>query len=121
MPTAKQGSFALVLHAHLPYVLSHGVWPHGTDWLNEAAAECYVPLANAFTDLARAGPKPGIATKVPRVASTTDRAVDSPCSVRTLAVAGPIPLTTVRSRSDIVCSPRQRWVGQRTPVVGETD
>jgi 1,4-alpha-glucan branching enzyme len=55
MATTGQGSFALVLHAHLPYVLSHGVWPHGTDWLNEAAAECYVPLLNAFTDLAEDG------------------------------------------------------------------
>ncbi|MFW6163814.1 MAG: 1,4-alpha-glucan branching protein domain-containing protein, partial [Planctomycetota bacterium] len=35
--------------------LMHGVWPHGTDWLNEAAAECYVPLINAFTDLAADG------------------------------------------------------------------
>jgi len=50
-----KGSFALVLHAHLPYVLMHGVWPHGTDWLNEAAAECYIPLINAFTDLAEQG------------------------------------------------------------------
>ena len=50
-----KGSFALVLHAHLPYVLSHGVWPHGTDWLHEAAAECYVPLVNAFTSLAEDG------------------------------------------------------------------
>ena len=55
MPTEKRGSFALVLHAHLPYVLSHGVWPHGTDWLNEAAAECYVPLANVFNSLAHDG------------------------------------------------------------------
>ncbi len=51
----QQGGFALVLHAHLPYVLMHGVWPHGTDWLNEAAAECYVPLINAFNDLAEEG------------------------------------------------------------------
>ena len=55
MGTNERGCFALVLHAHLPYVLSHGVWPHGTDWLNEATAECYVPLVNAFTDLAEDG------------------------------------------------------------------
>ena len=34
----------LVLHSHLPWVLHHGRWPHGTDWLCEAAAECYLPL-----------------------------------------------------------------------------
>lgn len=38
------GSFCLVLHGHLPYVLHHGVWPHGEDWLYEAAAETYLPV-----------------------------------------------------------------------------
>jgi len=38
------GSFCLVLHSHLPYVLRHGTWPHGEDWLYEAAAETYLPL-----------------------------------------------------------------------------
>jgi len=23
------GSFCLVLHSHLPWVIGHGVWPHG--------------------------------------------------------------------------------------------
>ena len=55
MAGTRKGNFALVLHAHLPYVLMHGVWPHGTDWLNEAAAECYIPLIDAFTQLAEEG------------------------------------------------------------------
>ncbi len=38
------GNFCLVLHGHLPYVLRHGTWPHGEDWLYEAAAETYLPL-----------------------------------------------------------------------------
>jgi 1,4-alpha-glucan branching enzyme len=38
------GSFCLVLHGHMPYVLRHGTWPHGEDWLYEAAAEVYLPL-----------------------------------------------------------------------------
>ncbi len=38
------GYWALVLHSHIPYVLTHGRSPHGTDWLVEAAAECYLPL-----------------------------------------------------------------------------
>ncbi len=37
-------AFALVLHTHLPYVIRHGRWPHGSDWLCEAAAESYLPL-----------------------------------------------------------------------------
>jgi len=47
----KTGYFALVLHAHLPYVLYHGRWPHGTDWLCEATAECYLPLLNELGKL----------------------------------------------------------------------
>lgn len=46
------GYFNLVLHSHLPYVLGHGKWPHGTDWLNEAAAETYIPVLNVVNDLA---------------------------------------------------------------------
>src|SRR2546421_1839803 len=36
--------FALVLHTHLPMVVNHGRWPHGSDWLSEATFECYLPL-----------------------------------------------------------------------------
>ena len=36
--------FCLVLHTHLPMVLNHGRWPFGSDWLCEAAFECYLPL-----------------------------------------------------------------------------
>ena len=28
--------FVLALHSHLPWVLNHGRWPHGSDWLTEA-------------------------------------------------------------------------------------
>jgi 1,4-alpha-glucan branching enzyme len=58
MPKSPIGSFALVLHSHLPYVLSHGSWPHGTDWLNEAAAETYIPLLDGLTDLIALGRRP---------------------------------------------------------------
>ena len=46
------GYFTLVLHSHLPWVLHHGRWPHGVDWLNEATAETYLPLWRAFHALA---------------------------------------------------------------------
>jgi len=49
------GCFQLVLHAHLPYVINHGRWPHGLDWLNEAAAEVYLPLIEVFNRLADEG------------------------------------------------------------------
>jgi 1,4-alpha-glucan branching enzyme len=45
------GYFTFVLHTHLPYVLHHGKWPFGSDWLCEAAAECYIPILNSLNDL----------------------------------------------------------------------
>jgi 1,4-alpha-glucan branching enzyme len=57
MPT---GAFTLVLHSHLPWVLHHGRWPHGVDWLNEAAAETYLPLWRALHGRAREGRSPGV-------------------------------------------------------------
>ena len=44
------GSFCLVLHGHMPYVLRHGAWPHGEDWLYEAAAETYLPLLRVIDE-----------------------------------------------------------------------
>jgi 1,4-alpha-glucan branching enzyme len=55
---AKHGAFTFVLHSHLPYVLSHGRWPHGVDWLNEATAECYIPILRILEELAAAGIAP---------------------------------------------------------------
>lgn len=52
------GRFMLVLHSHMPYVLSHGKSPHGTDWLFESAAECYLPLLDALDRLREQGIKP---------------------------------------------------------------
>jgi len=52
------GSFTFVLHSHLPYVLSHGRWPHGTDWLNEAMAETYIPLLDVLDRLVDEGISP---------------------------------------------------------------
>jgi 1,4-alpha-glucan branching enzyme len=50
-----QGCIALTLHAHLPYVVHHGTWPHGMEWLLEAAAETYLPLLRVLGNLERDG------------------------------------------------------------------
>jgi len=47
----KRGYIAFVLHSHLPYVLGHGTWPHGAEWLYEAASETYIPLYRHFRKL----------------------------------------------------------------------
>ncbi len=60
MPDGPVGSFAFVLHSHIPYVISHGRWPHGTDWLHEVTAETYIPLLNALNDLVDEGYSPKI-------------------------------------------------------------
>ena len=46
------GSACIVLHGHMPYVLHHGSWPHGEEWLYEAAAETYLPLLTAVEECA---------------------------------------------------------------------
>jgi 1,4-alpha-glucan branching enzyme len=43
--------FVFTLHSHLPYVLNHGRWPHGSDWICEAAADTYLPLLETFLRL----------------------------------------------------------------------
>ncbi len=47
--------FVLALHSHLPYVLRHGRWPHGSDWLCEAALDTYLPLVEKVAQLAERG------------------------------------------------------------------
>jgi len=44
--------FVLGLHSHLPYVLNHGRWPHGSDWISEAAVDTYLPLIDSLQALA---------------------------------------------------------------------
>ena len=43
--------FVLALHSHLPWVLNHGRWPHGSDWLCEAALDTYLPLVERLRAL----------------------------------------------------------------------
>ena len=49
------GFLTFTLHAHLPYVVNHGTWPHGMEWLHEAAAETYLPLLRMLGRLERDG------------------------------------------------------------------
>jgi len=52
------GAFGLVLHGHLPFVLPHGSWPHGSDMLFECAAESYLPLLRVADRLVYEGVSP---------------------------------------------------------------
>ena len=50
-----KGYITFTLHALLPYVVHHGTWPHGLEWLLEAAAETYLPLLRVLRNLERDG------------------------------------------------------------------
>jgi 1,4-alpha-glucan branching enzyme len=50
-----RGYITLTLHSHLPYVVNHGTWPHGLEWLHEAAAETYLPLLRVVGELEAQG------------------------------------------------------------------
>jgi 1,4-alpha-glucan branching enzyme len=51
----KVGGFTFVLHSHLPYCRNAGRWPHGEEWIHEAASETYIPLLDALYDLKQEG------------------------------------------------------------------
>ncbi len=55
MKKQAKGAFTFVLHSHLPYCRMAGRWPHGEEWLHEAASETYIPLLEALYDLKEAG------------------------------------------------------------------
>ena len=57
------GTFCLVLHGHLPWVLHHGRWPHGEDWLFEAASETWLPLLEVLQTCREEGLRPGAGTR----------------------------------------------------------
>ncbi len=47
----SNGAFTFVLHSHLPYARLAGRWPHGEEWIHEAASETYIPLLEIFHQL----------------------------------------------------------------------
>jgi 1,4-alpha-glucan branching enzyme len=49
------GAFTFVLHSHLPYARLAGRWPHGEEWIHEAANETYIPLLDMLYDLKEEG------------------------------------------------------------------
>ncbi len=52
---SRLGAFSFVLHTHLPYARLAGRWPHGEEWIHEAAIETYIPLLQTLYDLKEQG------------------------------------------------------------------
>ena len=48
----------LHLHTHMPYVMNHDMWPHGTVWLSEVVCESYLPILEVIQDLHQEGIRP---------------------------------------------------------------
>ena len=49
------GSFALVLHSHLPWLSHHGTWPVGEEWLYQSWSSSYLPVFSVLRQLATEG------------------------------------------------------------------
>ncbi|MFI5311412.1 MAG: 1,4-alpha-glucan branching protein domain-containing protein [Gemmatimonadales bacterium] len=75
-------NFVLVLHTHLPYVLGHGRWPHGSDWLMEAAVSSYLPLLERCASLREEGVDGPITLGVTPVLAAQLAAHDFPTELR---------------------------------------
>ncbi|MDZ7578439.1 MAG: 1,4-alpha-glucan branching protein domain-containing protein [Candidatus Nanopelagicales bacterium] len=55
MTAAPIGTFCLVLHTHLPWLVGHGSWPVGEEWLHQAWSGSYAPLFDLLERLAEKG------------------------------------------------------------------
>jgi 1,4-alpha-glucan branching enzyme len=49
------GTCCLVLHSHLPWLVGHGTWPVGEEWLYQAWSQAYLPLVRLLDRLAGEG------------------------------------------------------------------
>ena len=61
--SARPG-FSFFLHGHLPWVIHHGRWPHGVEWLVEATVATYLPLIRAARRLRARGVRGGLTISV---------------------------------------------------------
>jgi 1,4-alpha-glucan branching enzyme len=73
------GTFCLVLHSHLPWLAHHGSWPVGEEWLYQAWANSYLPVARVLRQLADEGRRDVLTLGVTPVLAA---ALDDPYSLR---------------------------------------
>lgn len=58
--TMNKTPVILHLHTHMPYVMNHTMWPHGTVWLSEVVFESYLPILESIRNLQQEGIRPSI-------------------------------------------------------------
>ena len=73
------GTLAVVLHSHLPWVLGHGRWPVGEEWLHQAWTGCYLPVVDVLRRLADEGRRDLLTLGVTPVLAAQ---LDSPAGLR---------------------------------------
>ncbi|RJQ71887.1 glycoside hydrolase family 57 protein [Pseudonocardiaceae bacterium YIM PH 21723] len=73
------GSFALVLHSHLPWLAHHGGWPVGEEWLYQSWAHSYLPVVELLETLAAEGRRDQLTLGVTPVLAAQ---LDDPHSLR---------------------------------------
>ncbi|MGA1145789.1 MAG: 1,4-alpha-glucan branching protein, partial [Candidatus Nanopelagicales bacterium] len=49
------GRLAIVLHSHSPWLIGHGSWPVGEEWLRQAWAHSYLPVLALLRERAEQG------------------------------------------------------------------
>ncbi|WP_460435977.1 1,4-alpha-glucan branching protein domain-containing protein [Angustibacter speluncae] len=49
------GTLCVVLHSHLPWVLGHGAWPVGEEWLHQAWTRSWLPVTDVLRRMADEG------------------------------------------------------------------
>jgi 1,4-alpha-glucan branching enzyme len=76
------GSFALVLHSHLPWLAHHGSWPVGEEWLHQAWSGSYLPLVRLLAEFADEGRRDVVTLGVTPVLAAQ---LDDPWCLRELA------------------------------------
>src|SRR6059036_2836250 len=114
--------FVLALHSHLPYVLNHGRWPHGSDWLCEAALDTYLPLLERLEELAAEGTPTPLTIGFTRCWRTSLRAPPSPANWRRSSRSGWPPATKRprRCRRPVMGRWYRSWTtgGRASPACG---
>lgn len=107
-------SFSFYLHAHLPWVMGHGRWPHGEEWVCEAAAETYLPLIRALRRLREKGVHGGVTLSVSPVlaeqlASSAFRAIFRDWAGERLRTAAQNVRRFARDDRDRLCAAAEYW------------
>ncbi|PXY20686.1 1,4-alpha-glucan branching protein domain-containing protein [Prauserella muralis] len=77
--TDPEGTFCLVLHSHLPWLAHHGSWPVGEEWLYQAWAHSYLPVADLLRRFADEGRRDVLTLGVTPVLAAQ---LDDPYSLR---------------------------------------